>query len=130
MADAAVPGPSLDGILITEHEGYWELGLRPTPSFPKVMRQLQEVRVFCKDKKPARLMLDLRGIIGTFTVTDRYELGSFGGSLQGLVGRVAVIAQPEFIDPEKFGVQVAQNRGLNVDVFTSAEAALGWLLGS
>ena len=50
--------------------------------------------------------------------------------LQGLVGRVAVIAQTSLIDPQKFGVKVAQNRGLSVDIFHDPHAALRWLLHS
>ncbi len=130
MADAAVPGPSLEGIFCAERAGYWELRLRPTHSFPQIMEQMEEVRTFCAGRKPSRMVLDLRGIVGEFTVTDRYELGNFATRVQGLVGRVAVIAQASLIDPQKFGVRVAQNRGLNVDIFSDSDAALRWLLHS
>ena len=40
---------------------------------------------------------------------------------------VAVVARPEMIDPHKFGVTVARNRGLIADVFTSEADALAWL---
>jgi hypothetical protein len=130
MADAAVPPSTVEGIFLAERKGYWELRLRPTHSFPHVMEQMEEVRVFCVDKKPARLVLDLRGLLGEYTITDRYEVGNFGARLQGLVGRVAVIAQASLIDPQKFGVKVAQNRGLSVDIFHDPHAALRWLLHS
>jgi hypothetical protein len=130
MADAAVPRSSVEGIVVAEREGYWEARLRPTHSFPHVMEQMEEVQAFCADRKPARLVVDLRGFLGSVTLTDRYELGSFATRLQGLVGRLAAIARPEFIDPQKFGARVAQNRGLNADVFDSSDAALAWLLKS
>jgi hypothetical protein len=41
--------------------------------------------------------------------------------------RVAVVAHPEMIDPQKFGVTVALNIGFVSDVFTSEEEALTWL---
>ena len=44
----------------------------------------------------------------------------------GLV-RVAIVARAEFIDPQKFGVTVALNRGLACDVFTSEAEAIAWL---
>jgi len=52
-----------------------------------------------------------------------------GARLAPYVGRVAVLLSPEVIDPEKFGAQVARNRGLHVDNFTDRDEALAWLLG-
>ena len=40
--------------------------------------------------------------------------------------RLAMVARPEMIDPQKFGVTVAANIGLNADVSTSDEEALHW----
>jgi hypothetical protein len=128
MADDAPPAPSVESILIAEREGYWEARVRPTDSFPRVMAQMEELRVFCADRKPARVLLDMRGYLGTLTITDRYELGNFGGHLQGLVGRMAAMARSELVDPQKFAVRVAQNRGLNVELFIDPEEAVRWLL--
>jgi hypothetical protein len=47
---------------------------------------------------------------------------SAGSALQ-----VAMVARAEFIDPEKIGVLMAQNRGASGDVFTSEVAAIAWL---
>ena len=41
--------------------------------------------------------------------------------------RMAIIARAELIDPEKFGVIVAGNRGLTIDVFTAEAEAVVWL---
>jgi hypothetical protein len=41
--------------------------------------------------------------------------------------RVAVVARPELIDPQKIGVLMAQNRGVNGDVFSTESAAIAWL---
>ena len=43
--------------------------------------------------------------------------------------RVAVIARPELIDPERFGNTVAANRGFQAQVFESEADAEGWLSG-
>jgi hypothetical protein len=40
---------------------------------------------------------------------------------------VGVVARAEFIDPQKIGVLMAQNRGVSGDVFTTEVAALAWL---
>ncbi|MDX1440414.1 MAG: hypothetical protein R3284_10985, partial [Rubricoccaceae bacterium] len=41
--------------------------------------------------------------------------------------RVALLARPEMLDPERFGVTVAANLGFTADAFTSEEEALAWL---
>lgn len=41
--------------------------------------------------------------------------------------RIVVVARPEFIDPERFGVTVAANFGLTVQVFEREEDAVAWL---
>ena len=41
--------------------------------------------------------------------------------------RVALVTRPEMIDPRKFGITVAANRGFTADAFTTEEDALIWL---
>jgi len=41
---------------------------------------------------------------------------------------VALVVQPEYVHPRKFGVQVAEHFGLTADVFTSETEAMKWLL--
>jgi hypothetical protein len=43
--------------------------------------------------------------------------------------RLALVARPEMIDPQKFGVTAALNRGLIADVFVSEADAVTWLDG-
>jgi hypothetical protein len=57
----------------------------------------------------------------------RYALAVKWAESSGGVLRVALIARAELIDPEKIGVLMAQNRGANVDVFTTEAAGLAWL---
>ena len=39
-----------------------------------------------------------------------------------------MVALPEMIDPGRFGITVARNRGFFADVFDSEEEAVEWLL--
>ena len=41
--------------------------------------------------------------------------------------RLAMVARPEMIDPQKFGVTVAPNRGLISNIFPSDSEARRWL---
>jgi hypothetical protein len=43
--------------------------------------------------------------------------------------RLAIVAQAEMIDPQRFGGTVAQNRDLVGDIFTTEEEARVWLDG-
>jgi len=42
--------------------------------------------------------------------------------------KLAMVVRPEMMDPGKFEVTVATNRGLNGNVFDSEKDALAWLL--
>ncbi len=41
--------------------------------------------------------------------------------------RLAMVARPEMIDPQKFGVAVATNRGLASNIFATEGEARAWL---
>jgi hypothetical protein len=43
--------------------------------------------------------------------------------------QLSLVVRPEMIDPEKFGITVARNAGMNADVFPAEPEALAWLLG-
>jgi hypothetical protein len=57
----------------------------------------------------------------------RYALAVKWAESAGGALRVALVARPEVIDPQKIGVLMAQNRGVNGDVFTREADALAWL---
>ena len=42
--------------------------------------------------------------------------------------QMALVIQTYLIDPEKFGIQVARNAGMNAGVFDNEPEALAWLL--
>ena len=79
-----------------------------------------------------RLLVDTTRLVGfgAPTVLERYQLvEKFALDAAGLV-KIALLLTPEVIDPELFGVTVAQNRGLDGNAFTSESEALAWLLDS
>ena len=55
-----------------------------------------------------------------------YFIMRWATTIHGRV-RLAVVVRPEFIDPERFGVTVAVNRGLEAEVFVSEADAIAWL---
>jgi hypothetical protein len=71
--------------------------------------------------------LQLTGIRSP-SLPERYFLSrKFASAAAGQV-QLALVIQEYLIDPEKFGIQVARNAGMNADVFDNESAALAWLL--
>ncbi|WP_425614563.1 hypothetical protein NA78x_004436 [Anatilimnocola sp. NA78] len=77
-----------------------------------------------------RLLVDSSGLVGfpLPTMLDRYDMGLAWVKAAGTSSiRMALVARPELIDPKKFGVLVAANRGVAGNVFDNEAAALAWL---
>jgi len=81
----------------------------------------------------ADLVLDTRQLVGFESpdVFDRFFMVTDWAQIAGGVPiRIAFVARPQNIDRRKFGVTVATNRGLMVDVFADEAAAVVWLDGA
>ena len=61
------------------------------------------------------------------SVFARYSMATKWAQVAGASLRVAMVARPEIIDPQKIGVLIMQNRGGTGDIFTSERDALEWL---
>jgi len=85
-----------------------------------------------RENEIERLLADTTKLTGFGSpgVWQRFLMGRlFAEKAKGRV-KVAVVARSELIDPARFGVTVARNRGLQANVFDSDTDALGWLLDS
>lgn len=77
----------------------------------------------------ADLLVNTQGLSG-FSPPDtfeRYSLAVQWAQSAGGALRVAIVTRPELIDPQKIGVLMAQNRGVNGDVFANETEAIAWL---
>ena len=84
---------------------------------------------YCRDRGVGRLLIDARELTGVEipSLVDRFLMvEEWAHHASGFV-TVALVALPEYIHPEKFGVKVAMDFGLACDVHTSEEAASKWL---
>jgi hypothetical protein len=77
------------------------------------------------------LLVNTKGLVGFGqpSIFARHSLAVEWARSAGAALRVAMVARPEIIDPQKIGVLMAQNRGVLGDVFASEAAALVWLDG-
>lgn len=61
---------------------------------------------------------------------DRFRLGQEWAKASGGGGlKVAIVLPARYIHPQKFGVLVALNRGLQSDAFDNEHEAIAWLEG-
>ena len=97
----------------------------------KSVNRVTEAIEFARTHGIRNLLVDSTGLTGfkSPSVHERYFfVRKWAAASRGLV-RIAMVARPEMIDPEKFGVTVAQNAGLSGDVFLSMEDAWAWIKG-
>jgi hypothetical protein len=85
---------------------------------------------FARENKIRRLLVDTTKLTGFAppTTSDRYVLGERLAAEAMAMVKLALLARRELIDPGRFGVIVARNRGLWADVFDQEADALAWLL--
>ena len=105
---------------------------RPTGhvSLDRAVQMVTSAISFAHDQDIRKLLVNVTSLTGfeppTFTAR-YYFIKEWAETSKGVV-QLAIVARPEMIDPDKFGVTVAVNNGLNGDVFASEREALAWLL--
>ncbi len=85
---------------------------------------------YCGDEKVPRLLVNIEGLTGYKLpeTMDRYSMGAQFAAAAKFGLKVVLVAPSEVIDPNRFGVTVAKNRGLDTNVFSSEPEAVAWLL--
>ncbi len=82
----------------------------------------------CRREKRSRLLIDITRVNEVPTVSQRFQAGKRAAVFAEYGIRVAVMCSPEQVEPRRLVELVAQNRGVDVRVFTDLSAAQGWLL--
>jgi hypothetical protein len=94
-------------------------------------RAVERVAEFIREtvaKGQPHLLLDVRdAAFQSPSVVDRMRMVRLWADAADGRLRMVVVARPEFIDPERFGVVAAANFGLTVQVFDREEEAFAWL---
>lgn len=83
----------------------------------------------CRERLIAQLLVDSRDIVGLPipSLIDRFLMAEdWAQAAHGQV-HVSLVAAPEYVHPQKFGVMVARKLGLICNVHTSFEDARAWL---
>jgi hypothetical protein len=86
---------------------------------------------YCRERGVTKLLIDVTELTDTPipTLVDRFLMVEEWAQVANGTVVVAMVALPEYIHPQKFGVKVALHFGLICDVYTSVEEAAKWLEG-
>ena len=89
-----------------------------------------EAITYAREQGMRKLLIDTTKWTGHASpdTLDRYQWASAFSEAARSAVKVAMVVRPELMDPEKFEVTVARNRGLRGNVFDSEKEALAWLL--
>jgi len=94
----------------------------------EVWLQFELLAEHCKRSKGDKLLIDITKAEGKLSVVEKY-LAAEGSRIFAQYGiKVAFIEIPERMDPRRFFLLAARNRGVNVEAFTDLQAAEEWLL--
>ena len=117
----------LDGFVIEEGRGFY----RPvgTFSFDEVVVLVRAAIATARRNKVRDLLVDTTALTGFPSPATFQRFLAAVAWAEEAVGRLrlAMVARAEMIDPRKFGVMVAANRGLVSNIFPTEAAARAWL---
>jgi hypothetical protein len=90
-----------------------------------------EAITYCNEHGKRRLLIDVTRWTGhaSPSAAERFDWAELFAAAAGPAVKCALVIRPEMMDPEKFEVTVATNRGMMGNVFDSEKGALEWLLG-
>jgi len=88
----------------------------------------------CAQYHRSKLLLDVRSLQGSNSLTQIYEYVEFLAAeaikvqrQAGVALRLAFVGRPPLLDPERFGITVARNRGLAAMSTGDIDEAYRWL---
>jgi hypothetical protein len=111
-------------------QGYSRYHLSGHSSVMEGASKIIDVIIFSREQGIHNLLVDATNWTDHERATTllSYEIGSaFAKEGRGAV-KLSMVLQPDIMHPDKFGVTVARNRGLDVNAFDSEKDALSWLL--
>ena len=111
-------------------EGYCCYRLSGHGRLAEAASKVIEVITFSREQGMRNLLIDTTGWTGHASpdTLERFNVAQAFADAARSVVKLAMVVRPEMMDPEKFEVTVAINRGLVGNVFDSEKDALAWLL--
>jgi hypothetical protein len=112
-------------------EGYCCYRLSGQGSLAEAASKVIEAITFSREQRMRNLLIDTTNWTGHKSpdTSERFNVAEAFTEAARSALKLAMVVRPEMMDPGKFEVTVATNRGLNGNVFDSEKDALAWLLG-
>jgi len=95
----------------------------------EAIRMVTAAITHAREQQQRNLLIDITGLTGfeSPSLARRYFFMEEWARASRAYVRLAMVARPEMIDPQKFGITVAANNSQTADVFASTDEALAWL---
>jgi hypothetical protein len=113
---------------IEEKPGYLKARFIDAGEPKEVERQFKSLAEKCKSSKKNKLLLDFTEVPLDIPLVDIYELGKMTLVFAQYACKVSAVCKPERHDSQCFLETVAQNRWVELRVFTNVDDAIEWLL--
>ena len=112
-------------------EGYCCYRLSGHGPLAEAAGKVIEVITFAREQGMRNLLIDTTGWTGHKSpdTLERYTWAQAFAEAARSAVKLAMVVRPEMMDPDKFEVTVARNRGMVGNVFDSEKDALAWLFG-
>ncbi|HMB26901.1 MAG TPA: hypothetical protein VKS99_02305 [Blastocatellia bacterium] len=94
----------------------------------EVWRQFKLIAEHCRRAKGDKLLIDISRAEGELSVIEKFLAAEESQIFARYGIKVAFIEKPERMDPRRFFLLAARNRGVKVEAFTDYQAAEEWLL--
>jgi hypothetical protein len=113
-------------------DGYARYAPKIHVTLQQGVEMISRVIEFCRQERIAKLLLNTTAVTGVEppSVPERFWFMRQWVEDAGGEVAIAFVVPPAFVDPQKFGIMVATNRGMVSDVFIAEADALKWLLGA
>ena len=115
---------------IEEIPGYLKARFNGATTTEEAGQQFKLLAEKCKSTNKNKLLLDFTGVPADISLVDRYELGKRTLVFAQYKCKVAAVCKPHQHESTCFLATVAQNRWVDLRIFTNVEDALEWLLSN
>jgi hypothetical protein len=111
-------------------DDYCHYRLEGHGSLAEAASKVIEVITHCREQGNRRLLVDVTRWTGhtSPSAAERFDWAELFAQAAGPAVKCAMVVRSELMDPHKFEVTVATNRGMMGNVFDSEKEALEWLL--
>jgi len=108
---------------------YAELSLEGALPAAEVAQRVTEAINAARANGDSRLLVRVDRLTGlpSPSISARHQMIRSWAATSGGVVTIALVARPEHIDPERFGVVTAANFGMRASVFDNEADAVEWL---